>query len=451
MSANEPTGEWTFDENDLISELMNKMSELEDRYRQSFSDTPLHKTLSEIVNSVSDEQHIDSMKLWAIFTDFAEAFLEKAVEANKTLDQNVKLNNELFKANDLIRRLTDENEYHLNKIKGLAKQLDIYKESWRGKLTEKSVERQISEIIEQKDSHIEELRNKLADTEKEFMKLRVDSTNNKSPSKLYIDDDSKNFTELKGSEIKDNSLRRSINIDKIYDDLIQMDHKQLVEHCLELKQKLQTNRSKSTDKPRPSSALRSSQNCCVYKSLTQTEKATENLEKKYKRIRQIANELSNKNTVYQNDVFKAEKRIESMESRFNSLVEDFQKYINSKENEIAEKDRKLNDLANKNDQDSKDEHYIPLQIDADDRNFALKVYSEIMEDFTIPQERDEVMLDTIEKYIYDKKQPNVAYILWEAADFHHWNNIEKSCKLMKALLQDCYLPGKKPESEFIEK
>lgn len=73
------------------------------------------------------------------------------------MNQNAKLNSELYKANDLIKRLTDENEFHLGKIKSLAQQLDIYKDSWRGKLTEKSVERQISELISQKDSQIDDI------------------------------------------------------------------------------------------------------------------------------------------------------------------------------------------------------------------------------------------------------------------------------------------------------
>jgi hypothetical protein len=50
------------------------------------------------------------------------------------MDQNSKLNKELYKANDLIRRLTDENEYHLSKLKFMAKQLEIYKNTWKGKL-----------------------------------------------------------------------------------------------------------------------------------------------------------------------------------------------------------------------------------------------------------------------------------------------------------------------------
>ena len=171
MSANEPTGESTYYENELINELANKMAELEDKYKQNFKDNPLHNSLEEIITSISNDQQINPMKLCAIFTDFAEAFLNKALESDQIMKQNFKLNNELLKANDLIRRLTDENEYHLNKIKGLAKQIDIYKESWRGKLTEKSVERQISELIEQRETQIDELRNKLANTEKRVYEI----------------------------------------------------------------------------------------------------------------------------------------------------------------------------------------------------------------------------------------------------------------------------------------
>ena len=57
------------------------------------------------------------------------------------------------------------------------------------------------------------------------------------------------------------------------------------------------------------------------------------------------------------------------------------------------------------------------------------------------------MLDTIEKYIYDKKQPNIAYLTWELADFEHCNNIQKSYKLMKAILQDCTIPLRKHDEQ----
>lgn len=105
----------------------------------------------------------------------------------------------------------------------------------------------------------------------------------------------------------------------------------------------------SREKLRSSSATRASQKmCCSYKSLSQAEKIAENLDRKYKRLRKTTNELVNKNTVYQNDIFKAEKRIEAMETRFNSLVEDFQKYINEKENEIARKDDFIRSLERHN-------------------------------------------------------------------------------------------------------
>lgn len=58
-------------------------------------------------------------------------------------------------------------------------------------------------------------------------------------------------------------------------------------------------------------------------------------------------------------------------------------------------------------------------MDDEERNLANRVFQSILDDFSIQQERDEVMLDTIEKYIYDKKQPNVAFGVWEAADFNH--------------------------------
>lgn len=182
--------------------------------------------------------------------------------------------------------------------------------------------------------------------------------------------------------------------------------------------------------------------------MSQAEKATDNLEKKYKRLRKNTSDLINKNTIYQNDVYKSEKRIEAMEVRFNHLVEDFQKYINQKEQEIAKKDQTIFEYRNKPQDSLGDDNYNPITVDPEERRMAMGIYQEIVDDYKIPQERDEVMLDTIEKYIDDKKQPNLAFSIWEAADFTHCNNIEKSYKLMRALLQDCYIPIKKPDSEF---
>ena len=67
--------------------------------------------------------------------------------------------------------------------------------------------------------------------------------------------------------------------------------------------------------------------------MNQTEKDVETLDKKYKRIRKIANDTINKNIVYQNDLALAERQIEDMENRFNNLVEEFQNYINAREEE----------------------------------------------------------------------------------------------------------------------
>jgi predicted RNase H-like nuclease (RuvC/YqgF family) len=171
------------------------------------------------------------------------------------------------------------------------------------------------------------------------------------------------------------------------------------------------------EKPRTQSATRASQkSCCSYKSLSQAEKIAENLDRKYKRLRKTTNELVNKNTVYQNDIFKAEKRIETMEGRFNSLVEDFQRYINEKEHELAKKDETIRNLERQN---KNEEQFDHICMDDEERNLANRLYQSIHDDFSIQQDRDEVMLDTIEKYIYDKKQPNVAFGVWEAADFNH--------------------------------
>jgi hypothetical protein len=181
----------------------------------------------------------------------------------------------------------------------------------------------------------------------------------------------------------------------------------------------------------------------------QTEKNTENLEKKHVRIRKLATELVDKNTIYQNDLIKSDKKIESMESKFNNLVEDFQKYINDKDKEIANKNEELR-MSKERQGSINDDQFHPLNVDSEERNTAIHVYEQICGDFKMPQERDEVLLDTIEKFIYDKKQPNVAYGIWELSDFTHCNNVEKSYKLMKALMQDCYISIKKSESEITD-
>lgn len=162
------------------------------------------------------------------------------------------------------------------------------------------------------------------------------------------------------------------------------------------------------------------------------EKATENLEKKYKRIQKIANDSINKNIVYQNDIIAAEKRIDEIENKFNNLVEDFQRYINQREEERSRIVEKQSQIQNsfaiqhqnkqstiRNDETFKDDQYPSLHFDTEEKNIATKIYDEIVEDYRIPQERDEAILDTIEKYIYDKKQPNIAHGIWECADFAH--------------------------------
>lgn len=181
----------------------------------------------------------------------------------------------------------------------------------------------------------------------------------------------------------------------------------------------------------------------------QTEKNTENLDKKYKRMRKLADDLVTKNEIYQKDIINSEKKIEVLENRFNGLVEDFQKFINDKESEIADKDEELRRSKQSQIESINEDNFHPLNVDPEERNQAIGIYEKIIEDFKQPQERDEVMLDTIEKYIYDKKQPNIGYGIWEASDFTHCSNIEKSYKLMKALLQDCYIPIKKSDSEIL--
>ena len=181
--------------------------------------------------------------------------------------------------------------------------------------------------------------------------------------------------------------------------------------------------------------------------MNNTEKATENLDKKYKRIRKLANDTINKNIVYQNDLALAERRIEDMENRFNNLVEEFQNYINAREEERSTLQNQIKQGMERNEDSFKGEQYSSFHFDTEEKNLASQIYQELVEDYKIPQERDEIMLDTIEKYIYDKKQPNIAYLIWELADFAHCNNVQKSYKLMKAILQDCTIPLRKNDEQ----
>jgi len=234
MSANEATGESTIEDNTLIDELVTRMTELEEKYREKFNANPLHRNLIEIISSISEDKPVNSMQLCAIFSDYSEAFLDKAFEYNQTMDQNGKLNKELYKANDLIRRLTDENEYHLSKLKFLAKQLEIYKDSWRGKLTEQSVERQIHDLVGERDGEVEDLRKKLMDAEDEIAKKNreIKSYQNElTPSKKNpVDDESRQFSDLKNSNFHSFKGQRPFDSDKLFNDLTNMDHNTLAEH-----------------------------------------------------------------------------------------------------------------------------------------------------------------------------------------------------------------------------
>lgn len=174
----EHNGESIINENALIEDLVSRMTELESKFIDKFDHSPMRKTIINIVSDESKDNSIDPLKLCAIFTDFADTFLEKAFDTSQTIDQNTKLSKELYKANDLIRRLTDENEYHLNKLKYLAKQLEIYKDSWRGKMTEQSVERQISDLLKQKDEEVQDLKSKLSATEQEYTQYRLQNKEN---------------------------------------------------------------------------------------------------------------------------------------------------------------------------------------------------------------------------------------------------------------------------------
>lgn len=116
----------------------------------------------------------------------------------------------------------------------------------------------------------------------------------------------------------------------------------------------------------------------------QTEKNTENLEKKYKRIRKLADELVNKNEVYQKDIMNAEKKIESLEAEFNNLVENFQKFINEKEEEVAIKEREIAQKTEELRQSKQsrfecnnEDNFHPLNVDPEERNQAIEIYERI--------------------------------------------------------------------------
>lgn len=66
--------------------------------------------------------------------DLSDIFLNKAATSEKDFDQRMsqQMKTELHKANDLIRRLSEENEYHLRQVERLVRKLEIYKQSARG-------------------------------------------------------------------------------------------------------------------------------------------------------------------------------------------------------------------------------------------------------------------------------------------------------------------------------
>jgi len=233
MSTQEATGESMINENTLEDELIFRMNELESKYKSQFDHIPLHKPLNDIVRMESNDEQLDPLKLCAIFTDFADAFLDKAFDCTQTMEQNNNLSKELYKANDLIRRLTEENEYYLKKYKYLTSQLEIYKDSWRGKLTEQSVERQISDLLKNKDEEVQSLKGKLSNTEQEFAQYRFDTKTNThgTPSKKYISEgnESKHFSELKGNDPSKYKIPKTMNFEQQYEELMNTDHRELVD------------------------------------------------------------------------------------------------------------------------------------------------------------------------------------------------------------------------------
>jgi hypothetical protein len=233
MLNNEPPAESFSNDPTLVDELVSRMNDLEQKFKGQFNQLPMQQTLYEIISSMTNDETttIEPLKLCAIFSDFAESFLDRSIDSDKLLGQNSKLNNELHKANDLIRRLTNENEYHLSKLKYLAKQLQIYKDSWKGKLTEKAVEHQISALISERDKEVDELRNKLADTEKEFVRFKFENRNSGiNQSHQNFNEDSHNFSDLKGQNVSKSMIPKTMNMDKLYDELISMDKHQLIEY-----------------------------------------------------------------------------------------------------------------------------------------------------------------------------------------------------------------------------
>lgn len=85
--------------------------------------------------------------------------------------------------------------------------------------------------------------------------------NDLTPSKIQIteNDESRQFSELKGSDPSKYKIPKSMNFEQLFNDLMNMEHRQLVDYCIELKSK--DYRSKSREKPRASSAVRSSHPC----------------------------------------------------------------------------------------------------------------------------------------------------------------------------------------------
>lgn len=82
------------------------------------------------------------------------------------------MKSELHKANDLIRRLSEENEYHLRQVERLVRKLEIYKQSARGSSAVRKAERKMKEIESERDEEINDLRARLDEKENLIMGLQ---------------------------------------------------------------------------------------------------------------------------------------------------------------------------------------------------------------------------------------------------------------------------------------
>lgn len=91
-------------------------------------------------------------------------------------------------------------------------------------------------MLKEREEEVDTLRRKLVNLEQEYAQHRYESrtsmNNDLTPSKIHIteNDESRQFSELKGSDPSKYKIPKSMNFEQLFNDLVNMEHRQLVDY-----------------------------------------------------------------------------------------------------------------------------------------------------------------------------------------------------------------------------